>query len=508
MADHYRGDMAPPYDRAYTPNLDRIAASGTTFSRVYCTAPHCCPARASFFTGLFPSRHGVWNNVGVANALSHGLNDGVRMWSDDLLEAGYRLIYSGKWHVSMEESPEDRGWEMTSKNPAPSRKPFHVPFTEDWKVYSRDPGTLDTEEPAVLRRPGQILRPGYPKYTLYGTLDHTGKGCLESTSRHAMIVRHDEQVIAQALSAIRSRGEDSRPWCHFVGTLGPHDPYWVPSEFLDLYDPKKIKLPDSFSDTMADKPNLYRRTRSRFDQLRPEEHREALQHYLAFCSYEDHLFGKILDALKEQGELDDTLVIFTSDHGDYAGDHGLWAKGLPCFQGAYHIPLVMRWPEGIPAAGKIVDRMVSQVDFAPTLLDLLGLPGRTEYTGRSLLPWMKSASAAGATVDTAWDAPEEIYTQTNGNELYGIQRSVMTREWKYVYNGFDFDELYDLRKDPGERVNLAGDPKYGETVKDLMSRIWRFAYENGDTCVNHYVMVSLAPYGPGIIFQDGERNGT
>ena len=99
------------------------------------------------------------------------------------------------------------------------------------------------------------------------------------------------------------------------------------------------------------------------------------------------------------------------------------------------------------------------------------------------------------------DWRDAIHTQSNGNELYGIQRSVTTRGWKYVYNGFDFDELYDLKRDPHEMKNLAADPNYADTLLRMCRRMWRFAYEQKDVCVNAYIMVGLAPFGPGVAFE-------
>ncbi|MFO7899889.1 MAG: sulfatase-like hydrolase/transferase, partial [Planctomycetota bacterium] len=110
MTDHQRADTALPEHPAPTPNLDRLGREGVTFTQTYCSAPHCCPARATFWSGLYPSRHGVWNNVCNEQALSKGLADGVRLWSEDLADAGYAMHWLGKWHVSVEESPADRGW--------------------------------------------------------------------------------------------------------------------------------------------------------------------------------------------------------------------------------------------------------------------------------------------------------------------------------------------------------------------------------------------------------------
>ena len=103
MTDHQRGDTVLPGHPAITPNIDQLAAEGVTFTEAFCPSPHCCPSRATFFTGLYPSRHGVWNNICNDQALSRGLKDGVQLWSEDLAAAGYQLHFSGKWHVSVEE---------------------------------------------------------------------------------------------------------------------------------------------------------------------------------------------------------------------------------------------------------------------------------------------------------------------------------------------------------------------------------------------------------------------
>lgn len=480
MTDQQRGDSAPPYGRAITPNLDRLRAEGVSFSKTFCTAPHCCPSRASFFSGLYPSEHGVWNNVDVGNALSRGFFDGVRLFSEDLKEAGYSLHYSGKWHVSAVETPEQRGWGTTMHyQPSHSGASLNKPVVHEWERYKRH---IHESSSSSRRREGEIQRPGYGNVVLY-CVDENPFG--------------DRAVINDALQAIRKRGHSDQPWCQMIAPLGPHDPYLVPEKFLNLYSIDDIELPANFNDRMEDKPALYRRTRSRFDQLSELEHRQAIRHYLAFCSYEDALFGEILQAIEDAGERDNTLVLYLSDHGDYAAEHGLWCKGLPAFQSAYHIPAIVRFPGCIVRPGRDVDAFVSITDFAPTFLELAGIQSRRNFAGKSLVPFFEDTKPSNPWRDA-------IFTQSNGNELYGIQRSVMTAEWKYVYNGFDFDELYHISQDPGEAVNLINDLSYSGIVKEMCGRLWRFAYEHQDACINSYIMVGLAPWGPGEAFSEDQ----
>ncbi|HEY2587344.1 MAG TPA: sulfatase-like hydrolase/transferase [Tepidisphaeraceae bacterium] len=497
MTDQQRGDSVAPYRRAHTPNVDRLAREGVTFAQAYCPSPHCCPSRATFFTGLYPSEHGVWNNVDVGNALSRGPFQGTRLFSDDLKEAGYELYFSGKWHVSALDTPADRGWTMSAAQMGGRSEALVPGMTAprkpgDWHGYDGRPPLNEWHRYALLaqrpeqtqRHEAQILRPGYGTYTHYGQAQPGGRGGFA----------FDRRVVDDAIRFIRQRKPGGNPWVQYVGIIGPHDPYFLPKEFLDRYKIDDIKLPDNFADRMADKPALYRRTRDRFDQLPDAEHREALRHYLAYCSYVDALIGEVIKALEETGELDDTLVLYTSDHGDYASEHGLWCKGLPCFRGAYHIPAVARWPGGIKEPGRTVDAFVSTADFAPTFLDIAGVKVDRPLTGRSLVPFLRGDPAPP-------DWRDAVFTQSNGNELYGIQRSVSTRKWKYVYNGFDYDELYDLEADPGETKNLASGPKYRDVVREMCRRLWRFAFEHKDVAINDYILVALAPFGPAEAFR-------
>jgi arylsulfatase A-like enzyme len=467
MTDQQRGDTTPPYGKAKMPNLDKFCKEGMTFSQAYTIAPHCCPSRATFFSGLYPSQHGVWNNVSVGNTLSKGLYDGIRLWSEDLRDAGYQMHFHGKWHVSEMETPADRGFSKHAQSGIKKEYKHERPHASEWEKYDH---LMDQQE---SRKDGEIIRKGYPPYIHYGTKENPF---------------NDGSVVEEAINAFNQR-EKEKPWCQYIGTLGPHDPYFVPEKYLDMYKVDEIELPSNYADRMMDKPALYRKTRDRFDQLSELEHKEAIRHYLAFCTYEDALFGQVLKALEHSGEADNTLVVFLSDHGDYMAEHGLWCKGLPCFRGAYHIPMAIRWPKGLRNPGRTSEAFVTLADCAPTLLEAAGVQADRTFTGSSLMPFLLDEQPQ------LWR--DAVFTQTNGNELYGIQRSVMTKEWKYVYNGFDYEELYDLNRDPDECTNLFGAPEYDEVVKKMSKRIWSFAREVDDVCINPYVMVALAPYGPG-----------
>lgn len=472
MTDHQRGDTVLPEHPCVAPNVTKLAEEGVIFSETFCPSPHCCPARATFHSGLYPTRSGVWNNVCNDQRLSTGLKPGIKLWSEDLKEQDYRLVWMGKWHVSIEESPADRGWEELSA--CGTGKDHHGRRWEQYEQLAAEPDDMERGE-------GEILRPGYGKYRLYGT---------SPRDAHTL----DEQSTAQAVEALGKLSDGDQPWCMFVGLIGPHDPYVAPRPHLDLYDIDDVPLPPSFCDEMADKPRIVQRLRRQiWGQLTPREVREAVRHFWAYCSYLDELFGRILTALEATGQADDTLVIFTSDHGDYCGDHGLFAKGIPAYRGAYNVPLVMRWPNGIKNPGRRVDAFVSLADFAPTLIELAGGEAGREFSGASLTPFLAD--------ERPDDWRDEIHGQCNGVELFYTQRWVQTKQFKYVFNGFDDDELYDLRGDPHELRNVSENPAYAQIKRDMVRRMWRFARREGDAAINPYITVGLAPYGPAEAFR-------
>lgn len=481
MTDQERGDVVAPDHPCHTPNADRLAQEGIRFSHTYTPTAHCCPSRATFMTGLYPSRHGIFNNVRTRTAINTGLKPGTVTFSEQLRAAGYNLSFSGKWHVSAEEDPVDRGWDELYVTAG--RGSFHGLQIEQWRERAQ------VDEPDTPRRRGQIKRPGWGDFQLYQTLPDGGPKGYED---------HGDYVTVQAaLEALPKLAAQDAPWVLFVGPNGPHDPFDVPQRFVDMYDPADIPLPPNYHDSLADKPRVVQRMRRQYwGQLSEDEVRESIAHYWAYCTMEDELFGEVLTALDETGQTEDTLVLFMSDHGEYCGAHGLYMKGVPAFREAYHIPCIARWPKGITNPGRVVEAFVTLADFAPTFLELAGLTPAPELSGRSLQPFFADVPPP--------DWPRAVFHQLNGVELYYTQRQVMTHDHKYVYNGFDFDELYDLQADPHELVNQADNPAYEAIKHDLVRQMWQFAAREEDTIFNAYGTVALAPWGPA----DGLREPT
>ena len=475
MTDQEQADVSLPGHPCQTPNADRLAGEGVLFRNAYCPAAHCCPARASLMTGVYPSIHGVYNNISNPTAIRKAPRAGLPMFSEGLREAGYRLLYSGKWHVSDDEGPGDRGWEEV------------VVTANKGSYMHRSAAQWRQTPPADHSGPrprGQVRRPGWGDYQLYRTLPVKGDRGYDE--------KPDWRVVSPALGALEELTKQAQPWCLYVGPVGPHDPFHVPENFVRRYDAAQVPLPPNYHDRCEDKPRVYQRMRRQYwDQLSEDEIREAVAHYWAYCTMEDTYFGLFLDALDASGRRQDTLVLRLSDHGEYCGAHGLFCKGVPAFREGYNVPCIVSWPGHVANPGRVEDSFVTLADVAPTLLEVAGVPAPVGVTGRSLAPFFQNGEAGPP---EGWR--DAFYSQMNGVELYYTQRAVQTHDWKYVYNGFDFDELYDLRADPHETVNLAGRGDYDEVKRDLVRKMWQFAAETDDHIFNAYATVAFAPWGP------------
>ena len=502
LVDQMPYDVIRPGHPCRMPNVRRLAAQGVSFTHTFTPSPHCCPSRATFMTGLYPSRHGVYNNVNTNTAFQQGLNPGVRTFSEHLRDVGYSLAYAGKWHVSNEQTPGDCGWRELGPY---QRNHFYRPNSY-WVDQAQQP-----EPPDRPRQRGEVFRPGWGSTQVVG--EH-----LEGSDAFRQEPWY-RKAIQPGTAAIPELARSGKPWALCVSTdMGPATP--VPADIAALYDPRDVELPPSFGDWMHDKPRVYQRMRYQiWGQLTEDEVRESIAHYWAVCTLQDRYFGELLDALEATGQADNTVVVFVGDHGDYLFAHGLRCLGIPSFREVYHVPAIIRWPRGIARAGRDVDEFVSLADFAPTFMELAGCSPDPSLTGHSLAAFLRDR--------TPDDWPDAWYSQTKGNEVYYTQRIVQTKRYKYVCNWFDFDELYDLEADPHEMVNLAFpselpsdptaciptatsgvytpwpplSPELDAVRRDLLARMWRFAVQEDDITFSPFPPVALAPYGPMIGFR-------
>ena len=462
MTDQQQGLTTDPGYPCLTPVADRFASAGMHFNRAHTVTALCAPARASLVTSLYPFRHGMWNNPHVPQSIRRAPYPGLPMFSHRLKEAGYRLYHTGNWHVEHEgKGPGAFGWE-----------------TDDAATSARIWGTYPGSDKEIRTDAHMLKRAGYPDYLLYGTV-HAG---VEAFSEYRRAVH--------GAGMVKKLAQGAGPWCLYVGTHGPHDPYIAPEKYARMYEPKKVPLPASYGDEMEDKPGIYRRLRREvWGSVTPENAREAIAHYWAYCTMLDYCFGEVLAALEATGQAENTLAVFTSDHGDMMGAHGLFFKGIPAFEECYRIPMLARWPVGLKPGGAC-DEFTTLMDLGPTFIELAGGRPLEDVNGRSLVPLMQGR------VPPDW--PGEFYGMFLGTELLYSQRILTGRKWKYVFNGFDFDELYDLEADPGETRNLYHFPEHRRTLEEMVALMWKRAKaEKDEPALPDYPTVALPPIGPG-----------
>ncbi len=456
ITDQQRADTIEPGTVCQTPNLDVLAAAGCRFSRSYAPNPICSPTRASLMTGLLPHSHGMVDVTHAVPSYRASFDATLPVWPQKLQQAGYHTAYFGKWHVERSNQLERFGFEQ-----------YEV------EKYQQKLGLVEMGGEMSPR--GGVSQKGYRDFPLYGVTDDP----VESLPEY--------QLYSDGIGFLeRAAADPERPWALFLSSEAPHDPYVVPREYYQRYQPGDIQPPASFDDPLSDRPGIYRRIQRVWQDLSWEQFSEATACYYASCSMIDEQIGRLLDRLDELGMRQNTVIVFTSDHGDYMGEHRLMLKGIPAFEGAYRVPLILSGP-GIPA-GRTVDPIVSLLDLAPTLTQLTaGEPFPCQ--GRSLLPLL-----AGEEND--WRS--EAFAECHGQRLNYSQRVLWQDDYKYIFNGFDEDELYDLTHDPHELRNLTADEAHRPTLESMSARMWEIVHQTGDSTLAQaqYGMFRFAPVGP------------
>jgi arylsulfatase A-like enzyme len=269
----------------------------------------------------------------------------------------------------------------------------------------------------------------------------------------------------------------------------PNTPLIAGRKAFAQYDVDAIRLPASLRDEMAASPAFYRRQREIFSHWTDAEWRLTRAVYYALITELDAQLGLLLDALERSGQRENTIVVVSSDHGRYMSAHGLDAHNFGAFEEVYNVPLIIAGP-GV-AAGAVSDALVSTVSLGPTLLEMAGAEPLGAPDSRSFAPLLRDPAGAAADLDTC-------YAEFYGTRFWLTQRILWRGPWKLVFNGFDYDELYNLEQDPHELRNLGTDPAYESVYRRLMAEIWRIARETGDTVLleTHYAPMRFAVVGP------------
>lgn len=398
-----------------TPHADRLAAEGARFRNFFTNSAVCTPSRGCFMTGRYPQAHGAASN-------DIPLNRDEVTFAELLRRAGYRTGYAGKWHLDGQDKP---GWMRPER--AMGFEDVGAMFNRGhWKaiVESKRPG----EPPNVLASPAGDEQ----TYTT-------------------------DWLTAKTLRFIERA--DDRPFCFMLSIPDPHVPVTVRAPYNTMYDPANMALPVTWNDPALPDWAVDIRDQSPYAPHQPDREarwRRFMAGYCGMVKLIDDSLGKILATLERRGILDDTVVVFTTDHGDYAGEHGFHAKNH-LYETVYRLPLLIRWPRKI-AAGTVLDQVVSTIDFQPTILRLMGVEPCGREQGRDASPLLEGRQAA-------WD--NEAYIYHSHHHCAGI----FTEAYELALVQGRQGMLYDRIRDPHQTRNLFEDPAHAGVRRELTRRV-------------------------------------
>lgn len=462
-----------------TPHLDRLASGGTRFSA--CITPNlvCQPSRASILTGLLPLTHGVWDNgVDLDPAV------GGAGFAGRLAQSGYRTGFVGKAHFSTKTTfaatgtPECRfssalyeeGWA------GPYMGFEHVELASLGKLYR----SRALARPTVGHWERWLLDQGSDgeAYRLWSSSDDEGAGAAQTWKSQLPAAWHNSTWTAERAINWMSRQTSEEPFCLWVSFADPHHPFDCPSPWNRLYDPRDIELPRhrtldlerrpwwhraSLEGTPAVDDPAMRRFRSEASRMPIQSDAQLAEmtaNYYGMISLVDHNVGRIMAALDASGKRDSTLVVYTTDHGDMLGNHGLYLKGPTPYEDLLRVQLIVNGP-GV-TGGVVVAEPVSTLDLAPTFVELSGgaVPGAMQ--GSSLLPLIAGTELTRNAAYSEW----HLHPSRCGVALQ--LRTVRTRRYKCTFELISgAGELYDLQEDPEEMVNRFDDPDHRHVREEL-----------------------------------------
>jgi len=406
MSDQHRWDFmgCTSHPLVRTPNMDRLAAEGALFDAAYCHWPVCVPSRMSMITGRYAHSHGTLGNT-------YALPQDQQTIGGYLKTLGYRTAAIGKMHFVDED--QQHGFDDRVEK----------------ADYSKDKGT-------EIRNTKILARSGQPWGISTQTEDET----------------YEHYIAGKTIEWLEKKGD--KPFCVWCSFSAPHPPFVAPENFYKLYE-GKVKIPPQ-----PPTPNPFlKKSTQEWADLTDEQAPVVMTAYMASITQMDRNIGRVLEALEKLGLADNTVVSYTSDHGDMQWQHGRFGK-MTMFDGAARIPMIMRYKRRI-AGGIVRHEIVEHVDMYPTFCDLLGVPTPASVQGRSLMPLLEGKTAN-------W--PNTAFIEMGNSVIVRASR------YKCRFEARKALELYDLEKDPQEWDNLVGKPgsdKILAEMRQLLDDWWK-----------------------------------
>ncbi|MCC2684501.1 MAG: sulfatase [Paenibacillaceae bacterium] len=460
-----------------TPNLDRLVREGTTYTRAYCPNPTCTPTRASIITGKYPSQHGAW-------ALGTKLFEDEHTVGEDFQSAGYRTALVGKAHfqplrtsdkyVSLESYPimQDLDFWRKFRGPFYGFDTIELARNHTNEAHAGQHYAIWAEEQGCMNWRDYYLPPT-------GTME---EGILHKWPIPEQF--HYNTWIADRSNALleqyKDNGESFFLWSSF---FDPHPAYLVPEPWDTMYDPDKLTLPRLTPGEHEKNPPHFQLTQEKNPDFTPyeesghfiqgfeshveyteQEQRRNMATYYGMISCMDKYIGQILNKLDVLGLADDTVVVFTTDHGHFFGQHGLHAKGPFHFEDQIKLPFIVRYPGQVPA-GRVSDAMQSLVDLAPTFLSFTGIDIPLDMTG---------IDQSQVWLGEKGEARDHILCEMRHEATTVHLKTYVDHRYKItVYYRQTYGELFDLQEDPDEINNLWDNPDYAVLKNELLFKyIW------------------------------------
>lgn len=433
MADQMAAPALSSYGNSIVrmPHLDRLAAEGVVFDNCYCNLPMCGPSRASLHAGKLPFSIGMYDNASEFRA-------GIPTFAHYLRDMGYRVELSGKMHFVGPDQLHGYDRRLTTEI-----YPANFAWTVDWSKGREYRPTNLTMAPVIESGP-----------------------CIRTLQ-----MDYDDEVEYHSVQALYdlARKRDDKPFMLTVSFTHPHSPFVINQAYWDRYDHDAIDLPAAQQPDLDEMDHLSRNLH--YCQARhlftvTDEHKRTARHaYYGMLSYIDDKIGKLVATLEETGLSDNTIIIFTADHGEMMGERGMWFK-QHFFEWAARIPLVMHWPQKWAPAR--VDKNVSLLDLMPTLLDAAHGAAYDDLAepldGQSLIPALEGDPSG---------LDDVAISEFAADGSTGPSRMVKKGPWKFMYlEGVDV-RLYNLEADPLEQTDLADDPEYADIRADLEAILFR-----------------------------------
>ncbi len=460
----------------FTPNIDRLVNKGTTFTRAYCPNPTCTPSRASIITGQYPSQHGAWS-------LGTKLSEDVLTIGDAFINEGYRTALIGKAHFQPLRGNDD--YPSLEAYPLCNDLDFWRAFDE--KFYGFEHCELARNH-TVEFLAGQHYAIWMEENGLKNWKDYFMKplGNLHDDAKHKWEIpekyHYNAWLAERSIAMLESYNANNENFFLWASFLDPHPPYFAPEPWDTMYDNKNITVPDinveehsnnppHFNLTQVIQPDFSKYAESGFtlhgfhSHLHDkEELRKDISVYYGMISLMDKYIGKILDKVDELGLSDNTIIVFTADHGHFYGHHGLIAKGPFHYEDMIKVPFVVRYPGKVPA-GRVSSSLQSLVDLAPTFMSMADIPVPHCMTG---------VDQSDVWFGKREDIRSHIICENHHESATVHLKTFVDKRYKLtVYYNQLYGELFDLENDPKELNNLWNNPEYKELKLELLLKyIW------------------------------------